>query len=85
MARQSSRAPAGALREAKLGLRWILRISRGWNLNAKASTVASMIATMSAVDTGGLKARVRRRLGADGGGRVGYDARANAIKGRVPG
>jgi hypothetical protein len=32
-----------------------------------------------------LKERVRRRLGADAEGRVGHDARANAIKGRVPG
>lgn len=56
-----------------------------WNLKAKASTVASTIAAMNAGDADKLKQRVRKRLEGDAEGRVGYDARANAIKGRVPG
>ena len=56
-----------------------------WKTNAAASTIASAIAAMTPGDADRLKEQVRQRLGQDAEGRVGYDARANAIKGRVPG
>jgi SAM-dependent methyltransferase len=55
-----------------------------WEINARASTVASIIAAMSFGEADRLKERVRQRLKPDAEGRIGYDARANAIKGRVP-
>jgi SAM-dependent methyltransferase len=55
-----------------------------WKINAGASTVASIIAAMSPGDADRLKEQVRQRLAQDADGRVGCDARANAIKGHVP-
>jgi SAM-dependent methyltransferase len=55
-----------------------------WRINHRASTVASMIAAMSPGDADKLKERVRQRLASDAAGRVSHEARANAIKGRVP-
>lgn len=55
-----------------------------WKINSRASTVAGVIAAMNPDDADELKQRVRQRLPPDAGGRVRYDARANAIKGRVP-
>lgn len=55
-----------------------------WRINASASTVATAIAAMKPGDAEILKARVRERLVQDREGRVGYDSRANAVKGRVP-
>jgi hypothetical protein len=43
-----------------------------------------IVTAMAAGDVEQLKARVRTRLSAEATGRVTYQARANAIKGRVP-
>jgi ubiquinone/menaquinone biosynthesis C-methylase UbiE len=54
-----------------------------WTTSLMAATVSSTIATMSSDDAAELKTRMRRRLSADGAGRIICSARANAIKGRV--
>ena len=48
-------------------------------------SVGPPLAAMSSEDAAGLKARMRARLPADATGRITYGARANAVKGRVPG
>lgn len=48
-------------------------------------SVGPQLASMASEELGLLKARMRARLPADGDGRITYVARANAIKGRVPG
>lgn len=55
-----------------------------WTISSKASTIAPTLAATNPGDTDTLKERVRHRLRPGTGGGMGYDARANAIKGRVP-
>jgi ubiquinone/menaquinone biosynthesis C-methylase UbiE len=55
-----------------------------WNKSTKMGSMRASIAAMPADEAEHLKERVRKRLPADDQGRVAYDSRANAIKGRVP-
>lgn len=55
-----------------------------WNTSTALGSMRPMLAAMAADDLKQLKARVRARLSAVGPGPVTYQARANAIKGRVP-
>lgn len=48
-------------------------------------SVGPKLAAMAPGDTAVLQARVRARLPVDASGRITYGARANAVKGRVPG
>ena len=56
-----------------------------WTTSLKGTSVGPTLAAMPAGDTERLKARMRARLPPDSTGRITYAARANAIKGRVPG
>jgi SAM-dependent methyltransferase len=56
-----------------------------WATAMLGSTVGPKVAAMSSGDVELLKTRVRARLPADAAGRITYGARANAVKGRVPG
>ena len=56
-----------------------------WTATTMAASIRPTLATMPPDDADQLKARVRARLPVDAGGRIMYPARANAIKGRVPG
>jgi SAM-dependent methyltransferase len=56
-----------------------------WTTTTMAASIRPTPATMPPGDADQLKARVRARLPADAGGRIVYPARANAIRGRVPG
>ena len=55
-----------------------------WAINLMAPNVGPTIAALAPGDVERLKAGVRARLPADGGGRITYAGRANAVKGRVP-
>ncbi len=55
-----------------------------WAINMLAPAIGPTIADMPERDVGLLKDRVRKRLPADGAGRITQSARANAIKGRLP-
>ena len=55
-----------------------------WEINQLGASIAAVVATMSPDDAEVLKSRVRARLPADAEGRITYDARANAVKGRIP-
>ena len=55
-----------------------------WAINLLGTVVRPMIAAMMPGDVEALKQRVRARVPADAAGRVTYNARANAVKGRVP-
>ncbi|HXP77364.1 MAG TPA: methyltransferase domain-containing protein [Stellaceae bacterium] len=56
-----------------------------WATSLLGPSIGSTIAAMPASDAELLKARVRARVPADAAGRITYGARANAVKGRVPG
>lgn len=56
-----------------------------WSIVPLSPSLAGVLETMSAAQVDELKARMRVRLPADAAGRITYGARANAIKGRVPG
>ena len=56
-----------------------------WRIAQAGSRLMPRIASMPPTDMALLKSRVRGRLPAGPGGRITYGARANAIKGRVPG
>lgn len=56
-----------------------------WAAGTVSPTLRATIAALSADAVGQLKIRVRDRLAKDASGRIVYNARANAIKGRVPG
>jgi len=56
-----------------------------WSIILKGSSIGAATAAMAPADLAALKTRVRARLPADATGRITYSARANAIKGRVPG
>ena len=55
-----------------------------WTTKMKAPTLGPAVAAMAPGDVETLKDRVRGRLPADTEGRITYDARAHAIKGRRP-
>jgi hypothetical protein len=56
-----------------------------WTSSLVGPAIGPTIAAMPASDAELLKARVRARVPADASGRITYGARANAVKGRVPG
>jgi ubiquinone/menaquinone biosynthesis C-methylase UbiE len=56
-----------------------------WAVTQLSAAIAPVFAKMPATELESLKAMVRGRLPADASGRITYSARANAIKGRVPG
>jgi SAM-dependent methyltransferase len=55
-----------------------------WATSLMGASVGPTIAALPPGDVELLKTRVRARLPADSAGRIAYQARANAIKGRVP-
>jgi ubiquinone/menaquinone biosynthesis C-methylase UbiE len=55
-----------------------------WRSATAFPSSGSAIAAMAPADVEKLKARLAERLPADASGRIAYQARANAIKGRVP-
>jgi len=55
-----------------------------WSSNLKSPTVGPTVAAMTAGEVETLKHRLRARLPADAKGRIPCDARAHAIRGRVP-
>jgi hypothetical protein len=55
-----------------------------WTTTLLAASIGPTLASLSAGDAERLKARVRERMPPDNLGRISYDARANAVKGRVP-
>lgn len=56
-----------------------------WTTVLGGPSVGAKLAAMSAEDIALLQARLHERLPADAAGRITYSARANAVKGRVPG
>ncbi len=56
-----------------------------WTTVTLAASLAPTIAGLSPDDRERLRTRVRARLPADAAGRITYSARANAVKGRLPG
>jgi SAM-dependent methyltransferase len=56
-----------------------------WTTILGGASVGPKLAAMASEDLALLKARMRTRLPADAAGRITYAARANAVKGRVPG
>jgi SAM-dependent methyltransferase len=56
-----------------------------WTTSLLGSSVGPRIAAMPAADVERLKAGYRARVPADAAGRITYGARANAVKGTVPG
>ncbi len=55
-----------------------------WSTSTITGSIRPTLGAMPSGDIEKLKSRVRARLPADATGRITYDARANAIKGRVP-
>ena len=55
-----------------------------WTFTNEGSAVGQTTSNMAPGDIEALKARMRARLPADAAGRITYDARANAVRGRVP-
>lgn len=55
-----------------------------WATSLLGSSIRPTVAAMPPADIELLKTRVRTRLPADAAGRITYESRANAIKGRVP-
>ena len=56
-----------------------------WRVAQTGPRLAASIAAMASADRKTLSDRLRARLGANAQGRITLSARANAIKGRVPG
>jgi hypothetical protein len=56
-----------------------------WTINSTAPSLAPTIAALPSEDAALLKQRVRARLPTDAAGHITYEARANAVKGRLPG
>jgi SAM-dependent methyltransferase len=56
-----------------------------WTQSTMTGSTRPLLATMQQSDIEQLKARVRARMTADSLGRITHSARANAVKGRVPG
>jgi len=55
-----------------------------WSTTLLASAIGPTVAALPTGDVERLRERVRERLPADRAGRITYDGRANAVKGRVP-
>jgi len=55
-----------------------------WTMSTGTGSVRPALAAMAAGDIERVKEKLRARLPSDADGRIGYAARANAIKGRVP-
>ena len=55
-----------------------------WNSALLSQSTGATVAAMTAEDAASLRAKVRARLPADAAGRISYEARANAVKGRKP-
>jgi SAM-dependent methyltransferase len=55
-----------------------------WTISLMGASIGPFVAKMSAGEVERLKAGLRARLPADASGRITYESRANAIKGRVP-
>ena len=55
-----------------------------WSSSATGPSIAPILAAMTPADIDRLKQRLRARLPPDAAGRIAYDGRANAIKGRMP-
>ena len=55
-----------------------------WGSSTITGSIRSTLAAMTPGDVEQLKARLRARLPEDAEGRIAFDARANAIRGRVP-
>jgi len=55
-----------------------------WTMKSTAPSLAPILADMTPNNVHALKSRVSLRLPADADGRITYEARAHAIKGRVP-
>jgi SAM-dependent methyltransferase len=56
-----------------------------WSTIPASPSISAALSAVPEADVEQIKARVRARLPADAAGRITYGARANAIKGRVPG
>ena len=56
-----------------------------WTTVLGGASVGPTLAAMASADLEGLKARMRARLPVEPGGGITCGARANAVKGRVPG
>jgi len=56
-----------------------------WSVSTQMGNMQPVLAAMTPDDIARLQDRVRMRIPADAGGRIAYEARANAIKGIVPG
>jgi SAM-dependent methyltransferase len=56
-----------------------------WEINQLGASIAAVVANLPPADAETLKNRVRARMPADAAGRITYSARANAVKGRMPG
>lgn len=56
-----------------------------WTTTLLSPSTGPVVATLPPAEVESLKARVRARLPADSEGRITYTARANAVRGRVPG
>jgi len=56
-----------------------------WSVSTRMGNIQPALAAMTPDEVARLQGRVRMRLPADAEGRIAYAARANAIKGRVPG
>ena len=55
-----------------------------WTLTTAMSSMRAAIARMTPADASAFRSRVQARLPTDAAGRITYQARANAIQGRVP-
>jgi hypothetical protein len=55
-----------------------------WSITTSIGTSRPLLASLPADEAERLRERVRARLPTDAAGRISYEARANAIKGRVP-
>lgn len=55
-----------------------------WTVNAMGPTIGPTLAGLTPHDVDNLKRRVREGLATETGGPIGFTARANAIKGRLP-
>lgn len=70
---------------AKGGLRWLdVGCGNGAFTDLGAPSVGGTLATMAPEDFATLKSRVQAHLPEDAAGRITYEVRANAMKGRTP-
>ena len=55
-----------------------------WTITMRGSSIGQAVAALPAGDAGALKQRVQVSMPTDAAGRITYEGRANAVKGRVP-